>query len=215
MAEPGRLFAWGEAGASSTIVTIAVRVPAACGLNVTVITQFALKATVAPQVFVCVKSPGFGPASAMLEMCNVPVPELVSVNPCEAPVLPTIANGNVKLPGTSVTAGVGFRPSPLSTTMCGLPAALSVMFSDAARSPTACGVNVMLNEQLAPELRVAAQLFVCEKSVGFAPAIEIVSMVSVAKPELVRVIGVEALWPMSVLLKANVIGENVTAGAAN
>ena len=99
--------------------------------------------------------------------------------------------------------------------MCGLPAALSVTFSDAARSPLACGANVTLKVQLAPEARVAGQLFVCEKSAGFAPAIEIVLMARVANPELVSVIAVEALCPMSVPPKANVIGENVTAGAPN
>jgi hypothetical protein len=81
VAEPDKPIVCGELGASSTMVTFAVRVPTACGLKVTVITQFALTATVAPQVFVCEKSPGFGPASAMLEMCNAPVPEFVSVNP--------------------------------------------------------------------------------------------------------------------------------------
>jgi hypothetical protein len=48
--------------------------------------------------------------------------------------------------------------------MCGLPAALSVTFSDAARSPTACGVKVILNVQFAPAAKLAGQLFVCEKS---------------------------------------------------
>ncbi len=81
VADPVKLIVCGESGASSTIVTFAVRVPTACGLNVTVVAQFAFTASVAAQVFVCAKSPGFGPASAMLEMCKVPVPEFVSVNP--------------------------------------------------------------------------------------------------------------------------------------
>lgn len=177
--------------------------------------QLAFTARVAPQLLVCAKSPGFGPASAMLEKCNVPVPEFVTVNPCEALVPPTIADGNVKLPGTSVTAGVGFNPSPLSATECGLPAELSAMFRDAERAPAACGANVILNVQLAPGLSVAGQLLVCEKSAGFAPAIETVPTVSVANPVFVSVMGNDALCPRSTPLNAKVLGEKVAAGPAS
>ena len=52
---------------------VAVRVPVAVGLNVTVIVQLATAATLAPQLLDCMKSPGLVPISEM------PAPEKVSV----------------------------------------------------------------------------------------------------------------------------------------
>ena len=44
---------------------------------------------------------------------------------------------------------VGATPVPLSATVCGLPAALSLMLRDAVRVPDAVGLNVTLMLQLA------------------------------------------------------------------
>src|SRR5208282_3394267 len=60
--------------------------------------------------------------------------------------------------GVSVT--VGKIPVPLSETPCGLPAALSVTESVAARAPLALGVNATLMVQLPPTASGAVQLSV-------------------------------------------------------
>jgi hypothetical protein len=65
----------------------------------------------------------------------------------------------------------GFVPVPVSVTVCGLPAALSVMVKVPARAPVAVGVNVTLITQFAPAASVAgligqavAPVLVCAKS---------------------------------------------------
>jgi hypothetical protein len=61
------------------MVTDAPRLPAAPGVNVTEMLQFPPAATLAPQVFVCAKSPGYAPFKAMLLIRRVAVPVLLSV----------------------------------------------------------------------------------------------------------------------------------------
>ena len=63
----------------SVTMIVAVLLPAAVGLNVTEIVQFAAAARLLPQVLVWAKSPGFVPPSAMLSMLNGPFPPLVRV----------------------------------------------------------------------------------------------------------------------------------------
>jgi hypothetical protein len=60
--------------ASSLTVRLAVRLPAPVGLNVTLTVQFALGATLVPQVFVSEKSPLFTPNIARLEIVNFTLP---------------------------------------------------------------------------------------------------------------------------------------------
>ena len=60
-------------------VTEAVRVPVAVGWKITLIVQLAPAATLDPQLFVCAKSLGFIPASAMLERLKSALPALVRV----------------------------------------------------------------------------------------------------------------------------------------
>lgn len=58
----------------SVTVTLAVRLPAAVGLNVTLAVQFALEATPVPQVFVSEKSPLFAPVTARPEIVRFTLP---------------------------------------------------------------------------------------------------------------------------------------------
>jgi hypothetical protein len=51
-------------------------------------------------------------------------------------------------------------PWPLSTAVCGLPAALSLMTSDPLAAPLAVGLNATLMAQLAPTATLAKQLLV-------------------------------------------------------
>lgn len=70
--------------ASSVIVKVAARAPAAAGVNVTLMTQLAAGATVDPFVQVVpvvatAKSPALVPLIATVVMCSVEPPELVTV----------------------------------------------------------------------------------------------------------------------------------------
>ena len=60
-------------------VTVAVRVPAAVGLKVTLMVQLAPAATLEPQVLVWAKSLALVPESATLVMLKAALPELVRV----------------------------------------------------------------------------------------------------------------------------------------
>ena len=73
----------------SVMLTEAVREPIAEGVKVTRIVQPAPAATLAPQVFVCAKSPLLVPVIAMLLRVTVVAPLFVSVTVCVALVVPT------------------------------------------------------------------------------------------------------------------------------
>jgi hypothetical protein len=62
---PIKLTVCGEPVAVSAMLIEAKRVPAAVGLNVTLIEHVPLIASEAGQLFVCVKSPEFVPATVM------------------------------------------------------------------------------------------------------------------------------------------------------
>jgi hypothetical protein len=61
------------------MLTEAVRLPLAEGVNVTLIVQFPPAATELPQLLVCEKSPAFVPVIATLVMLNTVLPPLVRV----------------------------------------------------------------------------------------------------------------------------------------
>ena len=91
----------GELPALSVIATVPVRVPAAVGVKVTGIVQFAPAATLAPHVWVCAKSP-----DAVIEVTvRTAVPELVSVTIWATLVVPSGCEAKVRLIGERVTVG--------------------------------------------------------------------------------------------------------------
>lgn len=79
-------------------------------------------------------------------------------------------------------------PVPESDTVCGLPVALSVMLSEAARVPVAVGVNRIAIVQLPPAATEGPQVLISVKSVGFAPVNPMLAMLKAALPVLFRVI---------------------------
>ena len=96
----------------------------------------------------------------------------------------------VTAPGAGPT--VKSVPVPASATVCGLPVALSVMVTVAARAPAAAGMKVTLMVQLAPAATGLVALHVVPavvmaKSVAFAPAIVNPVIFSAALPVLLRV----------------------------
>jgi hypothetical protein len=72
---------------------------------------------------------------------------------------------------------------PSKVTVCGLPAALSVMVTAPVRVPVAVGVNVTLIVQLPPTATKLPQVFVCPKS----PLAAILEMLSDEIPMFVNV----------------------------
>ena len=93
--EPVRLAVWGLPLALSVTVTLAVLVPDAVGLKVTLIAQVVPAATEPPQVLLWAKSPLLVPVTAMLLMLSAALPVLDSVIAWAALVVPTFWFANV------------------------------------------------------------------------------------------------------------------------
>ena len=92
----------------SATLTLAVRAPVAVGLNVTLITQFALAAKVAGltgHVLVCAKSPAFAPVIETPVIVIAALPLLVSVTVCAALVVPCACDANVSEVGAKLATG--------------------------------------------------------------------------------------------------------------
>jgi len=114
IAFPLTLMAWGESGASSVSITLAVRNPAASDKNVTVIAHEALTGMALLQAgSEKLKSFVFAPPSATFVMCSAALPTFVMVTVIEV-VDPTVVEPKSRLPGMSVTAGAGARPVPFN-----------------------------------------------------------------------------------------------------
>ena len=169
----------GLPAALSVTLTVADRAPVVVGVNVTLMVQLVPAASVEPQPFVCEKSPGFDPARAMLEIFSVADPVLVKTTDWDRLEVPVVCVPKDKLVGANETAGAPDVPVPVSATLCGLPAALSLMLTAADRAAATVGVKVTLMLQAAPGITMV-QLFVCEKSPGLVP----VSETPAKKPQL-------------------------------
>src|SRR2546425_556037 len=166
----------GLPGASSVMVTVAVRALAAVGVNVRLRRQLAPATTVALFVLMIRRPPRstLFPYTTLFRsvMLRVAVPLLVRVTVCTGLVVLRRWSPKARLVGAKVTAGT--IPVPASDTNCGLPGASSVMVTVAVRALAAVGVNVRLTRQLAPATTVAPFVQVVPaamaKSPGFKPA---------------------------------------------
>ena len=118
-------------------------------------------------------------------------------------------------PGCWVMANVGAVAVPLSATLCGDPAALSVMVIVAERAPATAGVNTTLSVQALPATSVVPQLSVSAKLAASVPATAIFNPFKSALPVFLSeiVCGADAT---PTVCAANVIVEDpsVTTGAA-
>ena len=132
------------------MLSIAERMPAAVGVNVTWIVQFAPAARL-EQLLVWAKSP----AALTLETVTDELVPLLTVTVCAALVVFTVWLVNVRLVGEAVTLPA-LAPVPLSDTER-FPAVV-VMLSVPERVPAAVGVNVTWITQLALAARLE-QLF--------------------------------------------------------
>ena len=91
-------------------------------------------------------------------MVSVALPLFVNVTLCAALVPPTGWLPNDRLLGDKLTDATA--PVPESPTVCGLPLALSVMLTEAARLPLAEGVNITLIVQFPPAATELPQVLV-------------------------------------------------------
>jgi len=91
-------------------------------------------------------------------MLKAAFPALLRVTLCAVLVVPTFWLLNVRLVGKTLAAAAA--PVPVRLTVCGLPAALSEMLTDAVRVPVAVGVNVTLIVQLPPAATELPQVLV-------------------------------------------------------
>src|SRR5579864_199650 len=207
---PVRAMVCGLPVALSETVIVPGWLPTAMGVNVTLMVQFALAATEAPQVFVCV----YSELATILVMVNAAVPGLVSVTVCAALGVLTVWLPNARLVGDKLAAGPDAAvPVPVRLTVCGLFAALSVKVIVPVRVPVAVGVNVTLIVQLPPMATRLPQVFVCPKS----PLGTILEMLSAAVPVFVSVSVCAALVAPTVVPPApalNVAMTDVRASAA-
>jgi hypothetical protein len=103
----------------------------------------------------------------------------------------------------------GAVPVPLRVTDCGLPAALSVIVTLAARLPLAAGAKVTLMVQFEPPARELPHVFVWTKSPLLVPVIAMLVIVIATVPVLLNVIVCAALVvPTFWLPKLRLVAEN-------
>jgi hypothetical protein len=200
----------GVVGALSATLTLAMRVPAAEGVKVTLMVQFAPTATVA-QLLVCEKSAALAPVKAIPLTTRGAVPELVRRMLRAVLGEDTICWPKLRDMGEKVTAGLVDTPVPESGMLWGDPVALSVNNNVADRAPAAVGVKVTVAVQLVDIVPV--QVVVREKSPGFVPPKVTLVMVTFAPMELALVSVVDCvgeLFPILVLGNISDVGEKVT-----
>ena len=103
---PLRATFCGLFAALSVIATLALRVPTAVGVKVTLMVQEAFRPKVTGQLFVSEKSPAFAPLRAMLLMFSVALPAFVRITLCAALVVPTTAALKFRLFGLKLASGM-------------------------------------------------------------------------------------------------------------
>lgn len=182
---PVRLTNCGLPAALSAMLTEAVRVPIAAGVNVTLIVHVPFTATELPHVLVTVKSLGSVPVAPILVIVKLAFPVLVRVTDCAALVVFRFWLAKVRVEAVRLTAGP--EPVPVRASVCGLLLRLSAMLTEAARAPSAVGVNFTVIVQVALSASELPQLFVSEKSPGLAPVRVMLVMVKLALPVFVRI----------------------------
>ena len=208
---PVSVAVWGLDGSPSLIERVAVRVPVAAGVNVTLTVQLAPPARLDPQVFVCPNSVGFVPLKLKPVMAMAAVPPFVTVTVLAVLVLPTTVELNVMDLGEIVMAAVSV---PVSDAVAGVISALSAIEMDAERLPLPCGVNVTVMVQVPSMAMSPLQLFVCVKSNGFVPVTVIEEMLRSAVPVFCKLKVFDTLGVRYLVLE-NVrdLGVSVTTGA--
>jgi hypothetical protein len=143
--------------AESVKRSVAVRVPAALGLNTILAVQLPEAARLVPHVLLeIVKSAAFVPEIATLLIVIDVVSLLLKVTDCPTLLEPTVTAANVRLVGLAETLAEGAVPFPDSATVW-VPAE-SLKFNVAVRAPVVVGAKAILAVQLAAAASVAPQV---------------------------------------------------------
>ena len=155
---PAKGIVCGLSVALSVKVSVPVRLPLTVGVKVTLTVQLLLAGMNVPQVL---DSPKSLPVwIRVMPACSSP--ELVSVTVWAALVVPTAWLPKEMLPGATVS--IVMAPCPMSSTVRGLPAELSVIVRVPLRVPVVVGVKVTWIVQTPPAGDTVPQLFWMEKS---------------------------------------------------
>jgi hypothetical protein len=171
-------------------VTVPVRDPASCGVNVTLTMQVACGMRLAGQLLVCANSfePGAKSEAATTDArARDAVPVLVNATVSAEEVVRTICGAKVSVLTERVATGVPVKAVPESDMDCGESLAESVSVIVEVRVPAAMGVKVRVRVQDAKEAKVAPQPLTMKKSVWFGGPSAMEVNVRVASPELVIV----------------------------
>ena len=195
--------------ALSAMLTAAVRLPTAAGVNVALMVQLPFAGTELLQLLVTAKSPGSAPVAPMLVMVKAAFPLFVRVTDCAALVVTRFCVPKLSDAVERLTTGA--LPVPVRAIASGLLWRLSVMLTVAVRVPEAAGANCTTIAQLAFCANELPQPFVSEKSPGLAPTILTLFMEKVALPVFVIV----TLWavlvvPTVCVAKVRLEGERLT-----
>jgi hypothetical protein len=202
----------GEPVALSAMDSVALRLPAEAGVNVTVMVQLAPAATELPQLLVWLKLLALAPVMVMPVIVRAAVPGFDSVVDSVPAEVPTSVLANVSV--LEVRVALGAVPVPVSAAVCGEPDALSTTEIAALRLPVAAGVKVTVIMHALSSGRLAGQLLVCEKLLALVPVIEMLVIARAAFPGLARVIVMVAEdAPTMVPGKARGLGLSTACGA--
>jgi hypothetical protein len=144
---PFRLAVCGLLVALSVMANVAVRVPWVLGANATLNAHELPAGTELPHEVVSVKSPGLAPENVALLMVRGLFPLFLRFMTWDALVDPTGSVPKLRVGSRSTTGPV---PVPVRLTVCGLPAALSVIVTKALSDDAKVGVKVRLMMQLPP-----------------------------------------------------------------
>ncbi|HEY1580288.1 MAG TPA: hypothetical protein VGF82_24755 [Terracidiphilus sp.] len=186
---PVRATACGLPVAESVKLSVAVRDPAAVGLNTTEAEQLPDAARLVVQVLLAMlKSAALVPEIATELIVIDELVPFVSVTDFPALAVPTFTLPNERLVGLAVTDPEAAGAYPVSVTFCGVLLAESLKFSVAERFPVAVGANVMFAVQLADAPRLVPHVFEKTlKSPGFVPVKVMLLIVTAADPLFVSV----------------------------
>ena len=190
------------------MLKVAVRAPAAAGLNAIDIVQLAAASRLVPHVLLEIeKSAAFVPEMEMLVIVIEVVPPFLSVAVCAAAVEPTLIEPKVNDVGLTETAP-GTTPVPDSATDCGLLLAESVKRSEAVRAPAALGLNTTLAVQLPEAARLVPHVLLeIVKSAAFVPEIATLLIVIDVVSLLVKVTDCAALLePTAIAANVRLVG---------
>lgn len=192
----------------SLMETVALRVPLAVGVKVTLIVQLAPAPSEEPQVLVWAKSPGLVPVMVMPVMLMEVVPTFFIVTVFAALLWPIAVVGKFSTAGISETT----VPVPVSEAVC-VPS-LSVTLTEAVRVPDPMGLNVTVMAHVIPPPSEVGQVLVCEKSAAFGPVIVMLLIVTAVVPVFLTVIFCGLLAaPTSCVVNVRLLGVRVTPPA--